>query len=218
MDLNVIIRKRGVQVGAAAAVLLAVAISLAVMSASPGGNSGTPEPLVAGGSAQEGTLTAAGNVAGSEQERASAEQDAVTAGGSGSPDAPTSPSPGTGSTADDTTENPAALTKRVRIMWWNDTESTPLTGALVSIGSSSWSPNESAASDVGALTVAVDKPSTLVVYPDGPGGARIEVPILFQKMMKDDSEQDAIIVEVSDKSVRVLGNPVDNVDQTFNRF
>lgn len=217
MDLNVIIRKRSVQVGAAAAVLLAVAISLAVMSASPGGSGEIPAALVAGDSAQEGTLTAAGNVTGSEQERLAAEQESSAANGN-SPSEPTPPSPGTGSTTDDSAENPTALVKRVRIMWWNDTENTPLTGALVSIGTSSWSPNESAASDVGALSVAVGKSSILLVYPDGPGGARIEVPILFQKMMKDDSEQDAIIVEVSDKFVRVLGNPVDNVDQTFDRF
>lgn len=216
MDLNVIIRKRSVQVGAAAAVLLAVAISLAVMSASPSGSGEIPAALVAGDSSQEGTLTAAGNVTGSEQERLATEQDGAANGTSPSDQTP--PTPGAGSTADDSTENPAALVKRVRIMWWNDTESTPLTGALVSIGTSSWSPNESAASDVGALSIAVGKASILVVYPDGPGGARIEVPILFQKMMKDDSEQDAIIVEVSDKFVRVLGNPVDNVDQTFDRF
>ncbi len=221
MNLNSIIRKRGVQVGAAAAVFLAVAVSLAVMSASPGGGRGAPDPLVAGDTTGDVAMISGSNGLDSASTRTAAPAvDDGTASGApaGTLSSPSSPGESTSDGNDESAASPDGLVKRVRVMWWNDAEDVPVEGFLISIGASSWSPDETADSDTGALSVTVDKPSVVVIYPDGPGGSRIEVPILFEKMMKDDSEQDAIIVEVSDARIRVLGNPVENVDQTFDRF
>ncbi|MDA3936097.1 MAG: hypothetical protein PF636_04420, partial [Actinomycetota bacterium] len=128
-----------------------------------------------------------------------------------------SPMPeGDGSTG---TPTDSLVESDLRILWWNDTSSKSPAGAMISIGDSVWAPDPDADSARGLLAdVLVDDTLTLVVLPDGESGARIEVPILITSDMDPTSDIDAIHVEVSDSSVRVLGNAVDNFDVTFDRF
>ena len=107
----------------------------------------------------------------------------------------------------------------LRVIWWNDTVDTASTGAHVSMGYAVWDPDTDADSVRGLLKdVEVGQIVMLVVFPDGPDGIRIEVPLLLTPDMNPASDEDAVHVEVSDASVRVLGNPVDNFDVTFDRF
>lgn len=227
MNLSSLKGKRGIQVGAAVAIILALAVALAVINASPGDRGGVPDPLVAG----DPDVAATSESSGEDSATAGARVIAATDGDSSSAaDVEAGSSDSGGSTGGDTdadsdqsgdrgsTDGTAVTYKKVRIMWWNDTESKPLTSVTVSIGSATWSPDPTAESAVGAVSVPVDRAATLIIRPDGAGGRSIEVPILFQRMMVSESEQDAIVVEVSDKKVRVLGNPVENVDQSFDRF
>jgi len=107
----------------------------------------------------------------------------------------------------------------LRVIWWNDTVGTVPNGALVSIGDAAWNPDTGADSARGLLSkVEIGQAVMLVVLPDGPDGVRIMVPLLLTPDMNPASDADAVHVEVSDTSVRVLGNPVDNFDVTFDRF
>lgn len=108
---------------------------------------------------------------------------------------------------------------KVRVLWWNDTEATPADGFEIVCGTSSVKPGtgtKSGTGTVGPLTVGTKL--LLVVYPDGRSGTRIAVPFTLTKIMEPDSDVDAIHVEVSDTSVRVLGNAVEGFDRTFPRF
>jgi len=108
---------------------------------------------------------------------------------------------------------------KVLILFWNDTNSKPLKGTEIVIGSSSYKPNTSGKSDRGTLgTVPYGELVKITVYPDGRSGKKIQVPLIVTRGMIPNSEQDAIHVAISDGSVRVLGNAISNLDQTVPRF
>ncbi len=108
---------------------------------------------------------------------------------------------------------------KVRIMFWNDTNSKDPKGAEIIVGPTSYKPNTSSKSGTGVIgPCAYGKTLTLVVYPDGRDGKKIEVPFKVTTSMEAASERDAVHVSISDDKVRVLGNAIDNFDQTFNRF
>lgn len=132
------------------------------------------------------------------------------------------PSGGTGAsggvknstTTTSTNKTPAVKTMTVKILWWNDTESRQPKGTIISIGDARWKPDVTATQAVGTLTgLAYGKQLSLVVYPDGPLGTKVVVPVMFdEKTMKSNSDQDAIHVEIKDTTVKVLGNPVKNFE------
>ena len=107
----------------------------------------------------------------------------------------------------------------VKILFWNDTNSKDLRGTQVRIGSAVFKPDTSVTQTRGSLgPIEYDKPIELVVYPDGPTGKKILVPVTVTRQMVPNSEQDGIQVAISDGTVRVLGNPVVDVDRSQPRF
>jgi len=144
----------------------------------------------------------------------------ATSGGSGSSTANGSSGTGTGSTATKpgTAAKPAAGMK-VRILFWNDTSSKSLKGTEILVGSSAYKPKTTAKTDrLTTATVAYGKVLQLTVYPDGRGGKKIIVPMMVTNDMVPNSDQDAIHIAISDGSVRILGNPINDVDKTIPRF
>lgn len=120
---------------------------------------------------------------------------------------------------DGDTSSDVAAEADLRVIWWNDTVGSAPSGASISIGDAVWNPDTGTDSARGLLQdIEIGEAVTLVVLPDGPDGNRIEVPLLLTQSMDPASDEDAVHVEVSDTSVRVLGNPVDNFDVTFDRF
>lgn len=113
----------------------------------------------------------------------------------------------------------ATGTMKVRVLWWNDTEKKQADGFTVILGSTKVVADVSQKSGSGMLgPVAIGPVMNLAVYPDGMGGKKIVVPVTMNANMVGGSEQDAIHVEVSDTKVRVLGNPVEGFDVSFDRF
>lgn len=114
----------------------------------------------------------------------------------------------------------ASTGMKVLFKWWNDTQSkTPQGMEIVIPGVSSWKPDPTAEDAKKVLgPIPYEKPLVLAVYPDGRSGKKIEVRIAVVKSMQPGSEQDAIHIAVSDSGVRVLGTPVDNFDDTYERF
>lgn len=122
-----------------------------------------------------------------------------------------------GGTGGDTGASTVGLT--VRVLWWNDAKAKPADGFEIVYDSKSIKPDTSKASGTGSIgPVPFGKDVVLVVYPDGRDGKRFEVPFKVSKTMAPNSDVDAIHVEVSDDKVRVLGNAVDNFDQSYARF
>lgn len=111
---------------------------------------------------------------------------------------------------------PAAQTMDVRIMWWNDTNGKAPNGIEIVIAGKSYKPSGAKAQGV-LGPVEVGKQLDVTVYPDGRNGKKIVVPFMLTSEMQSASERDAIHVSVSDTTVRVLGNPVSNFDQSFPR-
>lgn len=106
----------------------------------------------------------------------------------------------------------------LKVMWWNDTVDRLPEGFEVVYAGQSFKPDSGKQRDSGSIgPCPYDTTVTLLVYPDGRGGPKFVVPITATKVMQANSERDAIHVQVSDGSVRVLGNAVDNFEQTFNR-
>lgn len=214
-------RTSAMRVGIAVAALLAISIVLAIAGTgeSPGA---VPEPLVAG-------ANAAGVDAGAGAASAdtSANPMAVVADdaedGDAGPAASDDPATGDPATGDDPTpgDDPTTAdgTVSVLVLWWNDTQDAPITGARVSIGAASWQPDLAADSARGTLvSVPVGEDIALVIEIDGEDGTHVEVPIRIEAGMTPGVERDAITVEVSDGSVRVLGNPVNNIDVSLDRL
>jgi len=107
----------------------------------------------------------------------------------------------------------------VLVIFWNDTSSKQLTGAEVVIGTSSFRPSASAKNSRQNLgPFAYGKKIDVIVYPDGRSGKKVVVPMVIDRQMVPKSEQDAIHVAISDKTVRVLGNAILNVDQSYPRY
>ncbi len=105
------------------------------------------------------------------------------------------------------------------VIFWNDTNSKKLTRAEVVIGASSFKPSASTKNSRKNLgPFAYGKKIDVIVYPDGRSGKEIVVPMMLDAQMKPQSEQDAIHVAISDKTVRVLGNAILNVDQSYPRY
>lgn len=98
----------------------------------------------------------------------------------------------------------------VRLLWWNDTETSPPVRFELVLASSEWRPDNSrAASQTGSLArIPVGERLMLQIFPDGRNGKQIDVPVEVTAEMMDNSEEDAIHVAVSDTSVRVVGTPV----------
>ena len=108
---------------------------------------------------------------------------------------------------------------KIRLIFWNDTSSKPLKGTEIVAGSSSFKPRTTSKNVRGATAaLPYGKVVQLMVYPDGRTGKKITVPVMVFKDMLPNSEQDAIHIAISDGSVRILGNPVNSVDQTVPRF
>lgn len=107
----------------------------------------------------------------------------------------------------------------IRILWWNDTREKSPTGFEIRFGSQSIKPDISKASGTASIgPCAIGEENTLVIFPDGTGGKRFEVPFTANKYMASDADVDGIHVEISDGKVRVLGNSVYNFEQSFSRF
>lgn len=135
---------------------------------------------------------------------------------SGKPSSSTSGKPGSSVGSGSSS---AAATMQVRLLWWNDTEKKQPAGFTVVLGSTKVVPDTSKKSGTGMLgPVAIGPVMNLAVYPDGMNGKKIVVPVTVNANMVGGSEQDAIHVEVSDTKVRVLGNPVEGFDVSFDRF
>jgi len=131
------------------------------------------------------------------------------AGDGGAPGAPSRPGD----------KAPGAEANTVRLLWWNDTETShPVRFELV-LASSEWSPDNSrAASQTGSLAkIPVGEQLTLQVFPDGRNGKRIDVPVEVTAEMVDNSEEDAIHVAISDTAVRVVGTPIVEFDVSYAR-
>ncbi len=150
----------------------------------------------------------------------------ATTGGSGSTNANGSSGTGTGSTATKpgTAAKPGTGAKpvsgmKVRVLFWNDTNSKPLKGTEILVGSSAYKPNTTGKTDrLTTASLAYGKVLQLTVYPDGRGGKKIIVPMMVTGDMAPNSDQDAIHIAISDGSVRILGNPINEVDKTIARF
>jgi len=124
---------------------------------------------------------------------------------------------GTGASAN--TGKPAQPGMSVMIVFWNDTNSKKLSRAEVVIGKGSFKPGSSAKTSRKILgPFAYGKKIDVIVYPDGRSGKEIVVPMMLDRQMVGKSEQDAIHVAISDKTVRVLGNAILNVDQSYPRY
>jgi len=151
-------------------------------------------------------------------EKASSPGATSSAGGSSaSGSASGSTSGGNGSSTGAT--KPVSTGMPVMVIFWDDTSSKSLSGAEIVIGASSFRPSSSAKNSRKNLgPFAYGKKIDLIVYPDGRGGKKIVVPMVLDRQMIPKSEQDAIHVAISDKTVRVLGNAILNVDQSYPRF
>lgn len=149
-------------------------------------------------------------------QRGATTTDASTGAASGSG----SGSSGSGSTTSNgVTKKPAQAGMPVMVIFWNDTSSKKLNAAEIVAGTSSFTPSTTAKSSRKNLgPLAFGKKIDLVVYPDGRSGKKIVVPMMLDRQMIPKSEQDAIHVAISDKTVRVLGNAILNVDQSYPRY
>lgn len=140
--------------------------------------------------------------------------------GAGTDDGATTDDPaGDDPAGDDAAGDDAGDRMTLRILWWNDTEKVAPIGFEVAVGTVTWSPADAKAeSGVGSLSgLEYGRELSLVVYPDGPSGTRVTVPILLTDDMVSNSDSDAVHVEVRDDTVRVLGTPVKNFDVTYDR-
>ena len=128
-------------------------------------------------------------------------------------------SSGSGSTTSNGATKPAQAGMSVMVIFWNDANSKKLSGAEVVVGTSSFTPSISAKSSRKNLgPLAFGKKIDLIVYPDGRTGNKIVVPMMLDRQMIPKSEQDALHVAISDTTVRVLGNAILNVDQSYPRY
>ncbi len=157
---------------------------------------------------------------------AAAEKDSASVGGSSAAASPSgssgSGSIGSGSGSSGTStgvKKPAEAGMSVLIIFWNDANSKELSRAEVVIGANSFKPSSSAKNPRKSLgPFAYGKKIDVIVYPDGRSGKEIIVPMMLNRQMISASEQDAIHVAISDKTVRVLGNAILNVDQSYPRY
>lgn len=107
---------------------------------------------------------------------------------------------------------------QVRILWFNDTAGKPVKAPKVVVGASVYSPPATGKTGQGSVgPVPYGAAAKLVVYPDGPSGHAIAVPLQVTADMVPNSDRDGIRVAVSDKTVRVVGNAVVGFDQTYAR-
>lgn len=106
----------------------------------------------------------------------------------------------------------------VAAIFWNDTTTNKATGIRVVLGSNApWSPNTAKAKDTGPLGKApLNRTLTLSIYLPN-SATPVKVAVRFAPIMQPNSVRDAINIDVSDKTVRVLGNPVENFDVSFDR-
>lgn len=218
MDIGELIKSRTVLVALVASSLFAAAVGFAVFGDGAGLSDSAPEPLTADVSGGVVPATnAPGSLSGSEGLDEASEQDSSGSGGSGPT---TSDDDGQQAAGDDKVVGPDAASAQasVKVIFYNDTDKEPVSSVTISVADSSWMPDTGKDTVSGTIRMPLDAKTTLVVLPDGEQGRRIEVPVSFSSAMRADSERDAIIIEIDDAQVRVLGNPVTNVDDTFDRF
>lgn len=140
-------------------------------------------------------------------------------GGSGASGSGGSSSGGSGSGKGSGGKTAPAATTSVRIKYWNDVTSGKAAAPRIVIGNAVFAPAGSAKPILGSLgPVTVEETTKLLVYPDGPNGKVFTVPILITAAMSPTTDLDAIHVSISNDTIRVLGNPVDNFEYTFKRF
>ncbi len=124
-----------------------------------------------------------------------------------------------GSTTSAGVKKPVAAGMPMMVIFWDDTNSKKLTRAEIVIGASSFKPSTSAKNSRKNLgPFAYGKKIDVIVYPDGRSGKKIVVPMVLDRQMIPKSEQDAVHVAISDQTVRVLGNAILNVDQSYPRY
>lgn len=123
------------------------------------------------------------------------------------------------------TDPQAPVEMKVMLKFWNDTFGKPLTDCTVTLqgigvaASYSWKPATNVKSTTKILgPLPMDRPLTVVVKADGGSGKVVEATFVLDKTLVSASERDAIHIGVSDKDVRVLGNPVMNFEVNEPRF
>lgn len=227
----------GILAGGAFALLLVLWIALGATGTAPSwlptpfdGGRSADATTVAGTPGDSAEMTSAPSGAGTGKDSngaGAASGDSNTSGDGSSADDGAGDSSAGGGGSDTPTATPAA-SMTLKILWWNDTEAKAPTGFKIVVApvdggtdaSVSWAPSDIAAKSATASLEGLPygKKLTLTVYPDGVDGKRITVPITLTTDMVSNSENDAVHVAVSDTQVRVLGTPVENFDQSFDRF
>jgi hypothetical protein len=108
-----------------------------------------------------------------------------------------------------------------KIQVWDDTVSNP-PGQRAEVwvrGMGSWFPDLEFGADVksGVGPFPVGSTQEVFVYPDGRDGAEVKVSVVVGSNLISDSDRDAIIVEIGDTEVRVLGAAVQGRSLTMPR-
>lgn len=206
--------------------VLYVVLAFALMTTLAGCGSGeadAPELNLRPGEASSGLSEAATSATDATDSVNPKSPDTATpAGTGGQPVGGPSPgSSGSGSTESkagqkDSTK-PSTAAKIIRINWWNDTQANPVDDPAIVFAGTTVRPKPGKSSVLSIGPCPVGKKLQLVVYPDGPSGQKMVATFLVTSAMVANSDQDAIHVEVRDNRVRVLGSPIPNFDQTFER-
>lgn len=131
-----------------------------------------------------------------------------------SPKAPSNPSANpTGSTPP-----PPAGTFYLKLMWWNDAPYRPARGFEIVWDGGSWKPSGSKRSQTTLIgPFPVGRRLVMTVYPDGKSGAADRVPFKITPTMVSGSDMDVVHVAVSDNSLLVLGNAIENAQKEYAR-
>jgi hypothetical protein len=199
--------------------LIAICLAVGLFALAAAGCSRSAKTSGAGLTPAKQTQTASGESSAT-TDAAAVKNAATTGGGTSSATSggsSGSTTKGTGTSAN--SSKPAQPGMSVMVVFWNDTNSKNLSRAEVVIGSGSFKPGSSAKTARKILgPYAYGKKIDVIVYPDGRSGKEIVVPMVLDRQMVGKSEQDAIHVAISDKTVRVLGNAILNVDQSYPRY
>jgi len=135
---------------------------------------------------------------------------------------PNQPGTDPGNPATNPTVTPGPNTgeiRKVKFTFWNDTDTkAPAGPEIVTASGGSWKPAIEQNWEVRTINLPIGTTIQLVVYPDGPNGKKITVPLVVSQEAIDNSDEDAVHVAVSDTTVRILGGSVQAFDVSFPRF
>jgi len=123
----------------------------------------------------------------------------------------------TGSKGSGDSGSASTAPKTIRVNWWNDTSANSPKNPAISFNGKTIKP-KAGKSDV--MTIGpcpVGKELKLTIYPDGTSGRKLVATFRVDASMVANSDQDAIHIEVRDERVRVLGNPIPNFEESFER-